>query len=145
LPARLPVDPNESSALTGGLGLVGDGAGRERLGDHVDLLAPIKPGRERAAEPRLQFAATAAKRNPRSAARLLGSRDAVFPEIFGEIDCGLVHIAQGLNRSPFRINDVVTFDLDVEVFQFVIFTRFVAGDRCSIDQVSDWDQHAIDE
>ena len=62
--------------------------------------------------------------NERGAPSLLCRWRSVSAKILGEIDCGFLDIQQRLGRNPLGEHHVVAFELDVEVFQFVGFTRF---------------------
>ena len=117
----------------------------QAIPNHVSLFSAINPRRDRATNPRLQLAKSAARRHVRGAASLLCCRRSVSAKILREIDCGIVYLQQRLERSPFRINHVVAFKLDVEELQFVVLARLEAGDGRAVDQHLRRDQHAIDQ
>jgi hypothetical protein len=84
------------------------------VANDVNVLPAVNPRRDRTTDPRLQFATSATKRNKRGAGRLLCIWSSISAKILSEIDRPFVDLQQRVDRSPFGINHVVTFELDVE-------------------------------
>jgi hypothetical protein len=133
--------------LSGRLQLSRDGSSAlfHPVADHVDRVAAIKPGRDRATDPRLQFAASATVRSKWGATGFIDFWNAILPEILGEIDRAFVPVRYRLDRSPFRIDRVVAFEPDVKEFEFVSIKRPVAPDRRAVDHGSGRYQQAVDK
>src|SRR5271163_3840124 len=113
------------------------------VANHVSLISEINPRRESATESRLQLVASA-NMNKRGAASRFCDGRSVSAKVVREIDKRLIDTEQRLGRSPFGVNHVVAFELDVEEFQFVAL-GLIAGDGRSVDQRLRWDQHAVDQ
>ena len=65
--------------------------------------------------------------------------------VLGEIAGILVDIQQRLARSPFGIDHVMGFELEVEELEFVEFIGSIERDRCAVYQIPCAYQHAVDE
>ena len=95
-----------------------DSALFQPVANHVSLISEINPRRESATESRLQLV-TSANMNKRGTASRFSDGHSVSAKVVREIDKRLIDTEQRLGRSPFGVNHVVAFELDVEEFQFV--------------------------
>src|SRR6202161_3933114 len=130
-PAR--TDSGVGSSLAFAQGQLRDSVFLQPVADHVGLISQINPRRQSAAESRRQFGASTPNMNMRGAVILVYCCRSISAEILGEIDRGFLDINQGLGRSPFGVNHVMAFEFDVEEFEFVVFTRVIAGDGRAVD------------
>jgi hypothetical protein len=115
------------------------------VANHVSPISEINPRRQSAAESRRQFDAPTPNVDMWGAASLVRRSRSVSAEVLGEIDCRFLDIQQRLGRSPFGVNHVMAFELDMEELQFVVFTRLIAGDGRAVDQHLRRHQYAIDQ
>src|SRR6478672_1888835 len=104
------------------------------VADHISLISEINPRRESAAESRRQFGAPAPNMNMRGTVFLVCCCRPVSAQIVGEIDRRFLDIDQCFGRNAFGINHVMAFKFDVDVLQFVILSRLIAGDGRAVDQ-----------
>ena len=90
-----------------------DSALFQPVANHVSLISEINPRRESATESRLPLV-TSANMNKRGAASRFSDGHSVSAKVVREIDKRIIDTEQRLGRSPFGVNHVVAFELDVE-------------------------------
>ncbi len=115
------------------------------VSNDVELQAAIKPGRDRAAEPRPNFDPFAIA-DDWCTRSILRGRSPVSSEILSEIDRTVIDVQQSFAWSAFCVDYIMRFQLDMKELQFIQCARGVMdGNRRVVNQVPDGHQHIINQ